>query len=883
MQSAQGRPRAAAIVAALLLAVPAAARAGDCAGMSVRRLTVARDSIRLRGTITAPGLTRSTVVAPGAPLEISIVDADDPTTVLFSASIPGDAFVTGPRAVRYSGGAGGGRVVLKNWKPQDSTVWFAASLPADVAAAAGGPARNLRLYLRSGDLCGRSCASACQPGAAGLVCARSAIYVPPRDTGYGALVPAHRRLPKSFLCGLEIRTDGEGCDFLIEESCLLPYPSSYFLAPDTSTPTGLRINYGPTALPANVSGTHIDPTDWNTLDGFSPGPKILALFPDTGAPVDLDASGAAFHTDFAGSLDPENATILLDAATGERIVHFAEMDANTNDVRKKALIVRPGRRLADGTRYIVALRNLVDANGTPIAPRLAFRALRDGLGESEVAAACGAACAAAVEARRATYADIMSRLEAAGVEREELVLAWDFTTASTQALTAWIVAVRDQAFALGTPAFSVTSIDDRGGAGFDTHIWARIQGTFQAPLFMTADAPASRLNLVGGVPRQNGFATVPFVVDVPRSAVPAPGCASDCTVRPARATLWGHGLLGDRFQLRALSALANMYNYVIAAVDMQGMSSADVFPSILPITQNVSLFHRIPERLHQGFLHHLLLGRLLVDPVGGFNTHAAFQFGSPPAGVIDTSDVYYSGGSQGGIFGIAIMSIAEDFRRGFLAVPGANYSTLLRRSIDFNPFLQGFRASYPDALDETLTLALLQQLWDRAEPQGYMNHLVGGDLSDPPVPHKVLIHMATHDSEVSNLATQIMVRSLGIPQLRPVHRSFFQILEADAPFDGSAFVEIDPRLSGSRCHTPTPFVTDAGAPCLTDADCPGVGDPPSRTMCASGIPPLTNQAPLFNNRAHGSTGTPAAGMQIAAFLRPDGTIVQFCDDTCDPE
>ena len=42
------------------------------------------------------------------------------------------------------------------------------------------------------------------------------------------------------------------------------------------------------------------------------------------------------------------------------------------------------------------------------------------------------------------------------------------------------------------------------------------------------------------------------------------------------------------------------------------------------------------------------------------------------------------------------MAIAEDFKRGFLAVPASNYSTLLHRSIDFNPFLALLRAAYPD-------------------------------------------------------------------------------------------------------------------------------------------------------------------------------------------
>src|SRR5262249_54013963 len=237
---------------------------------------------------------------------------------------------------------------------------------------------------------------------------------------------------------------------LIDEQCLLPYPSSVFLDQDPSTPTGLRVHYDATSLPANSSKKHIDPTDWNTLDGFSPGPMIEALFPDTGFPADLLASGAAFYTNYARSLDADHPSILMRADDGERIVHFAEMDATSDDVKQKPLIVRPGKRLDDATRYLVAFRGLVDTLGNEIEPRLAFRVLRDAIPESEVALACGPACAAAIEARRPAMEDVLSRLAANGVPRNDLLLAWDFTTASTTALTGWMVSVRDQAAALGT-------------------------------------------------------------------------------------------------------------------------------------------------------------------------------------------------------------------------------------------------------------------------------------------------------------------------------------------------------------------------------------------------------------------------------------------------
>jgi hypothetical protein len=709
-------------------------------------------------------------------------------------------------------------------------------------------------------------------------------YRPFDDLGFGAFTGPAKKQPDvtSPFCGLTVDAT-PGCDPLIEERCILPFPSSRFLVPDASTPTGLRVHYGANALPKNVGGKHVDPTDWNTLDGFSPAPMIMALFPDTGAPVDLTASGVAPQTDFARSLDDDHPIVLMQAATGERVLHFAELDANTAEVSKRALLIRPGKRLDDATRYIVAIRNLVDTNGTPIRPRLVFRALRDATDKAQVEAACGSPCGALIDERKAAFDDVFTTLQQNGVDPSELVLAWDFTTASTEALTGWLVSIRDQAFALPTPSFTVTSVDDGGGAGVSDDIYQRIQGTFQAPLFMTADAPASRLNLVNGVPTQNGYATVPFVVEIPRLAWDGDPNAE---ATPFRASLWGHGLLGDRFQVHnALAGAANTYGYVIAAVDMQGMANEDVEPAVVPAINDFSLFHYIPERLQQGLLNHLLLGRLLGDPVNGFDSDPAFQLGVSATPIIDTSEVYYSGGSQGGIFGLTIMGVAENFDRGFLAVPGANYSTLLHRASPFRLFLTILNVSYPDKLDQQILVGLVQQLWDRADPISYLPHIVPGTLSTPPHPHRVLLHMSRCDCQVSNLATEIAVRSLGIPQVAPAIHPFFDIPVSSAPIDGSAMMEIDWQRCGSRCNVPG--ADDPGAACASDADCPGVGDTPTRTRCDSGTPPLANLIPAFDNGAHGAeSGIPAtepAPHQVADFFGPSSIINQYCEDTCNPD
>jgi hypothetical protein len=145
--------------------------------------------------------------------------------------------------------------------------------------------------------------------------------------------------------------------------------------------------------------------------------------------------------------------------------------------------------------------------------------------------------------------------------------------------------------------------------------------------------------------------------------------------------------------------------------------------------------------------------------------------------------------------------------------------------------------------------------------------------------------MARCDSQVSNLGTEIALRSLGIPQVAPAIHSFFGIPAVAGPIDGSALLEIDWQRCGSRCNVPGE--DDPGAACTTDADCPGVGDDPARTRCDSGTPALANLIPPFDNGAHGAEGsipaTEPVPRQVADFLQPGGLINQYCDGTCDPD
>jgi hypothetical protein len=236
---------------------------------------------------------------------------------------------------------------------------------------------------------------------------------------------------------------GRVCDPIDPAACLLPFPNDWFTVRDRRTPTGRRVHIPVAAMPRNAQGTPIDPREWNRNDGFSPGSEILTRVPG----VDLARTRAAPITDIGRSLRRDAPVVLLDTRTLQRHPYWVELDATTSDATRQALIVRPARNLHEGTRYIVALRRMRDRSGRVIPPGPAFAELLHGGGPP---------------GRRPHMQGIFATLRRAGVATDDLYLAWDFTVASTQGLTARMLHIRDVALRSlhgRAPRFQVTEVE----------------------------------------------------------------------------------------------------------------------------------------------------------------------------------------------------------------------------------------------------------------------------------------------------------------------------------------------------------------------------------------------------------------------------------------
>ncbi|MGH3442356.1 MAG: hypothetical protein ACRDUY_10015 [Nitriliruptorales bacterium] len=658
------------------------------------------------------------------------------------------------------------------------------------------------------------------------------------------LVPARAQTAPTAAITQELLAE---CDDFDPAACLLPFPNDVWTREDPTTDTGKRVAIPTSATPTNTAGKPIDTTEWNRNDGFSPGALVITVVPN----VDLEASGAPPLTDLPSSLDPDSPIVLLNADTGERHPFWAELDAWNEDLGQSPILIRPARNLEHGARYIVALRDLVDRDGNPIEARRSFENFRDGPpGRGEPPA----------KGRRAHMEDIFSRLADAGVERDDLYLAWDFTVASARSMFERVIHMRDDAFAdLGdaAPNFVIDEVEEQP----DDRIARRITGRVEVPNYLDRPGgpPTSRLNNhtdPDGVPTRfagDGTVMAPFWCNVPR-ATTEDASDPDAELTPGRAGLYGHGLLGTGEQVSNsyVRLFADEHNYSFCATSWWGMATEDV-PNIATILADMSNFPTLPDRSQQGLLNFLFLGRAMIHP-DGFLADDAFRHANGEA-LWDASDLFYHGNSQGGIMGGALMAIGQDFTRGILGVPGMNYSTLLDRSVDWDPFHEIFANFYPDRLDQQIVFSMIQMLWDRAEANGYAHHIT--DPYDENTPAKtVMLQVAFADHQVTMTAAEVEARTVGAS----IHQ---------------------PALDPGRHFDPNPYW---GIPAIP-YDAEGRWDGSAMIVWDSGndTPPVENLPPREDRfpDPHGHPRRdPDAMRQMSLFLKTNGWIQDVCFGPC---
>ncbi|MDP9140525.1 MAG: hypothetical protein M3O62_07030 [Pseudomonadota bacterium] len=321
-----------------------------------------------------------------------------------------------------------------------------------------------------------------------------------------------------------------GCDLLDPANCLYPFPNDHFTvaAAEGSIQsvarggTGQRVNLQLTATPRNVVGLPVNPAEWNRNDGFSPGALLMTYVPELSLTATFDLpAGQIGIANPALSLQPDAPILVLEVPQAPETVPtphlvFSELDATAGTLLQNhgefqgiplpefmipspnpraALLIRPAKNFSEGRRYVVVLRNLKDEQGNPLTAQAGFRSCRDQHESAlpQVTARC-----------EELEANVFPVLEAAGIARSSVYLAWDFTVASTQSQIGRLRHMRDGAFATlaltpeadclshrddtpcAAPQFTVDSVtaDPREG------IVKRIEGTITVPSYVVIADPS---------------------------------------------------------------------------------------------------------------------------------------------------------------------------------------------------------------------------------------------------------------------------------------------------------------------------------------------------------------------------------------------------------
>lgn len=618
-----------------------------------------------------------------------------------------------------------------------------------------------------------------------------------------------------------------GCNPLSPSGeCLFPFPNAFLTREDAASPTGVRLAYDANELPKRDDTVPLDVGPYNTADGFSPVVPILVHFG-----VDVDTTALPDQFTLERSVAEDSPLALFDLETGKRVMFLAEMDHNLRDgfEGRYAFILRPLEPMAMGHRHAVVMKNsLRDTAGRPLPVSPGFSALLSGAATSN----------AALEAARGRYEELFDFLGKHGYAREDLLLAWDFQVASEEYLLGSVLSMREEALAVaksGGLPYAITDLK----VDPSPNVSRIVEGDFEVPTYLQEDDTFA-YDAAHHPLRQATGRKYPFTMVIPKSAE---------TSGPLPLAVLGHGIFGkgrdfleDAGDGAAIQALANEYKVVVIATDWIGLSGDDLIRIGGEVGANIDRLGLVTDQLQQSLINTLIMEKLAQGKLGA---DPQLQVGNGP--LLDASRTFYWGASLGGIQGSSFISISDDITRAVFGVPGSAWCTMISRSTVFPPLRAFLEPHYPDPLEFTLALSVIQSRFDHTDPANLSKLMFERPLPDAPPGRTVILQEAIGDSQVPNLTSELLARAMGVKVMTPSATPVFGLEEATSPAAGSVLVQYR----------------------LENFDKP--------------LPPHDNVPPYEDNGVHHAMNfLPNVHAQIAR-LWFDGQVEQYCEGACDPD
>jgi len=551
----------------------------------------------------------------------------------------------------------------------------------------------------------------------------------------------------------ERRPRTSSCDPVDTERCLLPFPSSAFMRADADSPTGVRVSIDDSSLP----GDGTDETGFvNLADGFSRITPLVTMF--TGG-IDPSLTAGLPH----GPAHPDSPLMLINAEPGHAeygqiLPVWLEVVESDFADGEDLLIAFPTRPMAENAEYLVIITNDIrDASGNAHAPdRLAQVAL-------------GLASPSTDEERiiaghHAPARQLLDEVDL-GVDLQNIVRVWDFTTRTTVDVTRRLDAMMvDAVDSMDTVEVELTAFVPREDPNIAGILKGHLHGV---PDFLTADRRFVYDD--DGLPIPQGTRTTNFRITIPAQGYQ--GAGSDY-----RVALYGHGTGGD---VNDSSFDTEIAGEGVAKVNLEfhGWTGDDLLFTFGDLLTLMRGSEQSTSQLLQAVVDGYALLKALEGDLGvQLRGETLAGVDNPAAGFgPNTDDPAWVGGSLGGTMGAIIAAAYPEIDKAVLNVPAGAWTHLVADSYMYQAALQGFLAgSYGSEIEARFAMSIMQTAWDDVDGAAWADRSREDGL-------KLLLQQSMGDPVVPNQGTDLLAAALKADLVGPALRDI-EAVEA-APDD----------------------------------------------------------------------------------------------------
>lgn len=554
--------------------------------------------------------------------------------------------------------------------------------------------------------------------------------------------------------------------------CLSPMPSNLFTRRDPTTPTGIRVNLTEHNYSEGIfqyASQFLPPSLLNAADGFSPAAQIVVSLPVPADPGSLPSSLEA-------SVRIESPVLLLETPSWRPVPYYIWVDPEgpLHKPPQYFLVLIPARPLATATTYAVIVTKALRAKGGgPMPPYPVFERIKNRPGHP-------APLADKDEERlRELYAAFLDSIEqATGMQRQEILLAFDFTTRSEGSLFAPMLCIRDEvkeSARIDPPRFSLRHIVP---PLLEPSEACEILGTYQSPSFRTEGDKVLALD-EQGLPHTTGKEDITLLLKLPK--VP------QGTKVPV--VIFGHGLWVSKETVFQVSEDLLQAGFAIAAIDAACHGSriprdgfiGDLFQIETVMRATACLAQTVADELHLVELLRGELARLDLLPCG--------PAGCAGDGVpdLDTDRLYYLGQSMGTVLGLTFTALCPEIRAAVLNVPGCGIVHIVTQGTITRPAVgRQFIPTWTPPLDASLLYISGQMYVDYLDPIHFGRFIDTGEPGRGTGPRAILLQEAIGDGLIPNWDTDILARALGVPVAEPSVYVPYGVAFVPTPARGSA-------------------------------------------------------------------------------------------------